>query len=34
MVSEEGEMVPLKKRIFPAAANGAVEKWLVEVGLN
>jgi dynein heavy chain len=32
MVSVEGEEVPLVSRIRPAAANGAVEKWLVQVG--
>ena len=32
MVSVEGEAVPLVARIRPAAANGAVEKWLVQVG--
>jgi hypothetical protein len=32
MISVEGEMVPLKTRIKPAEANGAVEKWLVQVG--
>jgi hypothetical protein len=31
MLSEEGEQINLKQRIYPAAANGAVEKWLVEV---
>lgn len=34
MVSIEGETVPLVTRIRPAAANGAVEKWLVQVGLT
>jgi hypothetical protein len=33
MTSVEGEVVPLKKRIKPSAAGGAVEKWLVQVGL-
>lgn len=32
MCSVEGELVPLKTRIKPAEANGAVEKWLVQVG--
>ena len=31
MVSVEGEVVPLVARIRPAAANGAVEKWLSQV---
>ncbi|KIZ03382.1 Dynein heavy chain 3, axonemal [Monoraphidium neglectum] len=31
MVSIEGELVPLATRIRPASANGAVEKWLVQV---
>ena len=31
MVSVEGEMVPLVSRIRPAGANGAVERWLVQV---
>jgi hypothetical protein len=31
MVSVEGELVPLKTRIKPADAHGAVEKWLVQV---
>lgn len=31
MVSVEGEVVPLKKRIKPSEAGGAVEKWLVQV---
>lgn len=34
MVSIEGELVPLATRITPAAANGAVEKWLVQVGVR
>lgn len=33
MMSVEGEVVPLKKRIKPSEAGGAVEKWLVQVGL-
>jgi dynein heavy chain len=33
MVSIEGELVPMKTRIKPNDANGAVEKWLVQVGL-
>lgn len=32
MVSVEGELIPLKTRIKPSQANGAVEKWLVQVG--
>jgi len=32
MLSVEGEVVPLKKRIKPSEAGGAVEKWLVQVG--
>ena len=31
MVSIEGEVIPYKTRIKPADANGAVEKWLVQV---
>ena len=31
MVSREGEVVPLKTRIKPSLADGAVEKWLVQV---
>ena len=31
MVSSEGELVPFKKPIDPAKANGAVEKWLAQV---
>lgn len=31
MMSVEGEVVPLKKRIKPSEAGGAVEKWLVQV---
>jgi dynein heavy chain len=31
MVSVEGELIPLKTRIKPSQANGAVEKWLVQV---
>ena len=31
MISIEGELVPLKTRIKPSQANGAVEKWLVQV---
>lgn len=31
MVSVEGEVVLLTSRIRPAAANGAVEKWLMQV---
>ncbi|XP_055691880.1 dynein axonemal heavy chain 3 [Lutzomyia longipalpis] len=31
MISIEGEIVPLTKRINPASANGLVEKWLKEV---
>ncbi|KAI8468854.1 MAG: dynein heavy chain 8 [Monoraphidium minutum] len=31
MASVEGEVVPLSTHIRPAAANGAVEKWLVQV---
>ncbi len=31
MISVEGELVPLKTRIKPNDANGAVEKWLVQV---
>jgi hypothetical protein len=34
MVSVEGELVPLKTRIKPNDANGAVEKWLVQVRRN
>ncbi len=30
MVSVEGELIPLKTRIKPHEANGAVEKWLVQ----
>jgi hypothetical protein len=32
MLSVEGELVPLKTRIRPAEAAGAVERWLVQVG--
>ena len=31
MISTEGELVPLKTKIKPKDANGAVEKWLYEV---
>jgi hypothetical protein len=31
LTSVEGEVVPLATRIRPAAANGAVERWLVQV---
>jgi hypothetical protein len=31
MMSVEGELVTLKKRIKPSEAGGAVEKWLVQV---
>ncbi|GAB0093009.1 Dynein heavy chain [Sergentomyia squamirostris] len=31
MISFDGEIVPLTKRINPASANGLVEKWLKEV---
>ena len=31
MASIEGEVIPLKTKIKPADANGAVEKWLVQV---
>jgi hypothetical protein len=31
MMSVEGELVPFKTRIKPSEANGAVEKWLVQV---
>ena len=31
MVSREGEVVPLQTRIKPSLADGAVEKWLVQV---
>lgn len=31
MMSVEGEVVPLKTRIKPSEAAGAVEKWLVQV---
>ncbi len=31
MVSREGEEVALKTRIKPSLADGAVEKWLVQV---
>ena len=31
MISAEGEVVPFKTKVHPAKANGAVEKWLVEV---
>lgn len=34
MMSVEGELVPLKSRIRPSDANGAVEKWLVQVGAD
>jgi len=34
MLSVEGELVPLKTRIKPSEANGAVEKWLVQVKLS
>ena len=33
MVSIEGEVIPYKTRIKPADANGAVEKWLVQVSV-
>ena len=33
MVSSEGELVPFKRPIDPAKANGAVEKWLAQVSL-
>jgi len=32
MVSIEGEIIPYKTKIKPNDANGAVEKWLVQVG--
>merc|ERR1712147_567780 len=31
MVSVEKEEIPLKNKIIPQNANGAVEKWLLEV---
>ena len=31
MVSIEGEIIPYKTKIKPNDANGAVEKWLVQV---
>ncbi|CAD7701708.1 unnamed protein product [Ostreobium quekettii] len=31
MISTEGELVPMKTKIRPKDANGAVEKWLYEV---
>lgn len=31
MISTEGELIPLKTKIKPKDANGAVEKWLSEV---
>jgi hypothetical protein len=31
VMSVEGEVLPLKKRIKPSEAGGAVEKWLVQV---
>ncbi len=31
MISVEGELIPLKTKIKPNEANGAVEKWLVQV---
>ena len=31
MVSVEGEEIPMKNKIEPQKANGAVEKWLLEV---
>lgn len=33
MVSSEGELVPFKRPIDPAKANGAVEKWLAQASL-
>lgn len=30
MISAEGELIPLKTTIMPGAANGAVEKWLLQ----
>lgn len=34
IISGEGELIPLKTTIVPGAANGAVEKWLVQVRRN
>lgn len=34
MLSVEGEIVPLKRRIKPSEAGGAVEKWLIQVIVN
>lgn len=31
MISIEGEIIPYKTKIKPNDANGAVEKWLVQV---
>ncbi|KAK9828903.1 hypothetical protein WJX72_002692 [[Myrmecia] bisecta] len=31
MISAEGEVIPLKTKIKPSQAGGAVEKWLVQV---
>jgi dynein heavy chain len=31
MVSIEGEIIPYKTKVKPNDANGAVEKWLVQV---
>lgn len=34
MMSAEGELVPLKARIKPSLVGGAVEKWLIQVGIQ
>ena len=31
MISAEGEKVPFKTTVMPRKANGAVERWLVQV---